>query len=263
MSKISRVLALLAIATATATASAQNPPAGAPPTTPAGEGGTPPPGGAPRGRPPHPTGGARRGPRPYAQVITARAVTDRGGVTVHKVDDRFFFEVPDSLIGRDFLMVTRISGVPAGSGGFQSAGSSLNERLVRWERVNDRIMLRGIDVDAIADDSLPIAKSVAQNNYATVLAAFPIAAFSRDSNAYVVDVTDFFATDNPVTSGLNAAQRTAYGVRRFDAARSYVSSMRGFPINIEVRQVQTFDAARPPSDANGATLTMETRQSLV
>src|SRR5215213_7979715 len=94
-----------------AAAGAQNPPAGAPPTTPpAGEGAVPPP------------AGGRRGARPYAQVITSRAITDRGGVTVHKVDDRFFFEVPDSLLGRDFLMVTRISGVPAGSGGFQSAG---------------------------------------------------------------------------------------------------------------------------------------------
>jgi hypothetical protein len=160
-------------------------------------------------------------------------------------------------------MVTRISGVPAGSGGFQSAGSSLNERMIRWERVGERLSLRGINVDAIAADSLPIARSVAQNNYATILAAFPIAAFNRDSNGYVIDVTDFFQTDNPITSGLNAAQRTAYGVRRFDPARSYVSSIRGFPMNIEVRQVQTFDAARPPSDVNGATVTMETRQSFV
>ena len=236
------------IAFAAIDAGAQNPPAGAPP---AGE-----------GNPPAPAGG-RRGPRPYAQVITARAITDRGGVSVHKVDDRYFFEVPDSLLGRDFLMVTRISGVPAGSGGFQSAGSSLNERLVRWEHVGDRVLLRGISVDAIADDTLPIARSVAQNNYASVLAAFPVAAYSRDSTASVIDVTDFFATDNPVTSGLNAAQRTAYGVRRFDAARSFVSSVRGFPINIEVRQVQTFDAARPPSDVNGSTVTMETRQSFV
>ena len=52
----------------------------------------------------------RRGPRPYAQVITARAHTERGGITVHRVDDRYFFEVPDSLMGRDFLMVTRVSG---------------------------------------------------------------------------------------------------------------------------------------------------------
>lgn len=206
---------------------------------------------------------ARRGPRPYAQVITARARTDRGGISVHRVDDRYFFEVPDSLAGRDFLMVTRVSGVPAGAGGFLSAGSSLVERLVRWERVNERIVLKSISTGAVADDTLPIARSVAQNNYPAIIGAFPIAAFGKDSASYVIDVTDFFGNDNPATSGLDAAQRRAYGVRRYDAARSYIASMRGFPINIEVRQVQTFDAATPPSDADAATVTMETRQSIV
>ncbi len=223
--------------------------------------------GAPAQNPPTAPGegaaAARRGPRPYAQVITARALTERGGITVHKVDDRYYFEVPDSLLGRDFLMVTRVSGVPAGSGGFQSAGSSLNERMVRWERTSDRVLLRSISPDAVADDSLPIARSVAQNNYAPILGAFSIAAFSRDSTSYVLDVTDFFATDNPATSGLSADARRTYGVRRFDPTRSYVSGVRTFPINIEVRQVQTFDAATPPGDRNAATVTMETRQSIV
>ncbi|HEV8446595.1 MAG TPA: zinc-dependent metalloprotease [Gemmatimonadaceae bacterium] len=210
-----------------------------------------------------PPAGARRGPRPYAQVITARAHSERGAITVHRVDDRYYFEVPDSLMGRDYLMVTRVSGVPAGSGGFQSAGSSVNERMVRWHRANDRVILQVVTPTAVADESLPIARSVAENNYGPIIGAFPIAAFARDSNAYVVDVTDFFAADNPATSGMGAAARRQFGVRRYDAARSYISSVRGFPINIEVRQVQTFDAATPPADVNGSTVTMETRESFV
>lgn len=242
----------LLLSSTTLSLSAQTPPAAPPSTTTA--------------QPPAEGGAAnqqRRGPRPYAQVITARAHTERGGITVHRVDERYFFEVPDSLMGRDFLMVTRVSGAPSGGGGFQTAGSSLNERMIRWERVNDRVLLKSISTEAVADDSLPIARSVAQNNYAPIIAAFPVAAFGRDSASYVLDVTDFFATDNPATSGLNANQRRTYGVRRYDPARSYISSMRGFPINVEVRQVQTFDAATPPDDPNGATVTMETRQSIV
>lgn len=206
---------------------------------------------------------ARRGPRPYAQVITARAHTERGGITVHRVDDRYYFEVPDSVFGRDYLMVTRVSGAPAGMGGSATAGNSVNERMVRWHRANDRLILQVVSPTAVADDSLPIARSVAENNYGPIIGAFPIAAFTRDSNSYVVDVTDFFAADNPSTSGLGAAARRQFGVRRYDPARSYIASVRGFPINIEVRQVQTFDAATPPSDVNSSTVTMETRQSLV
>src|SRR5690606_10654565 len=92
---------------------------------------------------------------------------------------------------------------------------------------------------------------------------YPVAAYGRDSATAVIDVTVFFASDNPAPSGLNANQRRTYGVRRYDPARSYIASMRGFPINVEVRQVQTFDAATPPSDVNGASVTMETRQSIV
>jgi hypothetical protein len=210
-----------------------------------------------------PAAAARRAPRPYAQVVTRDARTERGGITVHRIDERILFEVPDSLLGRDFLMVTRVSGVPAGSGGFQSAGSSLNERLVRWERAADRLLLKSISTDAVADTTLPISLSVAQNNFPAIIGGFPVAAYTADSAAIVVDVTDFFATDNPATSGVNAAQRRTWGVRRFDPARSFVSSVRTFPTNIEVRQVQTFDAATPPDDVNGGSVTMETRQSIV
>lgn len=210
-----------------------------------------------------PAAAARRTPRPYAQVVTRDARTERGGITVHRIDERILFEVPDSLLGRDFLMVTRVSGVPAGSGGFQSAGSSLNERLVRFERAGVRLLLKSISTAAVADTTLPIALSVAQNNFPAILGGFSVAAYTADSSATVVDVTDFFATDNPATSGMNAAQRRTYGVRRFDPARSFVSSVRAFPTNIEVRQVQTFDAATPPDDVNGGSVTMETRQSIV
>ena len=59
----------------------QNPTAGAPP-----QAGTP---------------AVPRRPRPYSQVITDRAQTEHGGITVHRVDDKWFFEVPDSLLNRD------------------------------------------------------------------------------------------------------------------------------------------------------------------
>jgi hypothetical protein len=204
-----------------------------------------------------------RRPRPYAQVITNRAVTDPGGITVHRVEDRYFFEVPDSLARRDFLFVTRVAGVPANFGGFTSAGTSIEERLVRFERSGDRLVLRSREVGAYADDSLPIALSVAENNIGPILAAFPIQAYGRDSATYVVDVTDFFGGDTPGISGLSAAQRRQYQVRRLDPARSYINTVKSFPLNIEVRHTQTFDAAEPPSDRSGGTISLEMRQSIV
>ena len=227
-----------------------NPPAGQPPATPAqGAGG---------GQQQQP-----RRPRPYNQVITDKAVTDAGGITVHRVDERWYFEVPDSLLRRDFLFVSRIAGVPSNFGGFLSAGTSVEERVVRWERNGDRVMLRSVGFDAVADDSLPIALSVAENNVGPILASFPISAFTRDSNSFVLDVTDFFAGDTPGISGLSAAQRRDYQVRRLDPARSFINVVRSFPQNVEVKHTQTFDAGAPPSDRSSSTISLEMRQSIV
>ncbi|HEX8362218.1 MAG TPA: zinc-dependent metalloprotease [Longimicrobium sp.] len=212
----------------------------------------------PGGAPPS----ARRGPRPYAQVITARAVTDTGGITVHRVEDRWFFELPDSVMGRSFLLVGRVAAVPSNFGGFLSAGTSVQERLVRWERDGDRVVLRAQDTEATAADTLPIARSVASNYLGAILAAFPVQAYGRDSST-VIDVGEFFGGDTPALSGLTTAQRDLYKVRRLDPARSFVNTVRSYPLNVEVRHTQTFEATAPPSDRTGGTLTLEMRQSLV
>jgi hypothetical protein len=232
-----------------AQAAAQQPAPATPPTgAPAAAQGTP---------------AAARRPRPYAQVVTDRARTDRGGITVHRVDDRWLFEVPDSLVRRDFLFVTRVAGVPANFPGFTPAGASLEERLVRWERQGERLIMRGIPTSAYSDDSLPIAISVASNNVGPILAAFPILAFTPDSASAVVDVTDFFAGDTPGIGGLTSAQRRQYQVRRLDPARSFVNGVRSYPLNVEVRHTQTFEAGEPPDDQGSGTITLVMNQSIV
>jgi uncharacterized protein DUF4953/uncharacterized protein DUF5117/uncharacterized protein DUF5118 len=205
----------------------------------------------------------RRAPRPYAEVIPPRAVTDSGGIPTHRVDDKWFFEVPDSLLERDFLLVSRIAGVPASLGGFTSAGQSVEERVVRWQRQGSSLLLRSVSYDAVADDSLPIALSVASNNTGPILGAFPVQAFGKDSATLVLDVTDFFSGDTPGIAGLSAAQRRQYQVRRLDPGRSHITAIRSFPLNVEVRHTQTFEAGEPPFDQRSGTITLEMRQSLV
>lgn len=239
-------IALAACAGPAATSSQQPAPAGAAPSG-AGQRETP----------------ARRAPRPYREVIPARAVTDSGGIPVHRVDDKWFFEVPNALLNQDFLLVSRIAGVPARFGGFTSAGQSVAERVVRWQRQGTVLVLRAVSYEAVADDSLPIALSVASNNLGPVLGAFPIQAFGADSATFVLDVTEFFAGDTPGIAGLSPAQRRQYQVRRLDPNRSQVTAIRSFPLNVEVRHTQTFEAGEPPFDQRSGTISLEMRQSLV
>src|SRR5690348_1743796 len=53
-------------------------------------------------------------PKPYNEVITDKAITKPGLFTVHKVDEKWYFEIPDSLMNREIMAITRYSKVPGG-----------------------------------------------------------------------------------------------------------------------------------------------------
>ena len=42
--------------------------------------------------------------QPYADVITKEAQSDEGLFTVHKIDDSFFYEIPDILFEKEMLI---------------------------------------------------------------------------------------------------------------------------------------------------------------
>jgi hypothetical protein len=203
------------------------------------------------------------GPQPYAKAIPAQASRDSGLFVVREGDNKIFWEIPDSLLGRDMLWLTRIAAAAEDLSPFTNAGSNINEYLVRFERDGDRILLRSQGTRYVADSTLPIAKSVAANTFAPILQSFDVKARTPDSSATVIEVTAFLDGDVAAISGLSAGLRTQFKVRRMDPARSFVESVKSFPMNIEVRQVQTFDATDPPSQRSTATLSLTTAQSLV
>ena len=218
---------------------------------------------APSPTPPARPARSADGPKPYAEVVTAAAVTDRGLMHVHRVADALLLEIPDSLFGRDLLSVTRIAQVPADLGAYIPAGSKTSEGIVRWERQGDRVLLRTQSFTAVASDSLPIARSVRANNFEPIVAAFPIAALSPDSAGVVIDVSALYGKDVPALSGLRPSQRTEFKVRRLDESRSFLDGAASFPENVNVRYTLTYDAGAPPSNAQTGTLSMQMYHSMV
>ena len=70
---------------------------------------------------------------PYAKVITKDAKSDPGLFTVHRVDDKYFYEIPDSLFNREMLTVTRIAKTATGIG---FGGGKQNTQVHRWQKKN-------------------------------------------------------------------------------------------------------------------------------
>ncbi len=184
-------------------------------------------------------------------------------VVYRTTDDKVFFQIPDSLLERELLMISRWARVPANFGGFNPVGFSVQEQVLTFERRGQRILLRKQSYDQVADESAPISQSVVANNFAPIIASFPIAASGPDSTSAVIEVTEFYKGDTPAISGLDPARRRQYGVRRLDPDRSFINHARSYPLNVEVRHTQTFDAATPPSNEHTGAITIEMNQSLV
>jgi Met-zincin/Domain of unknown function (DUF5117)/Domain of unknown function (DUF5118) len=214
-------------------------------------------------------------PKPYKEVITAKAITQYGLFTVHKVDDKWYFEIPDSLLNREILAITRFDKSPAGSRSY--GGEKVNEQTIRWEKgPADNVFLRVMTIVSVApDSSQPIAQAVRNSNVDPIAAAFDVKAYGKDSNSVVIDVTDFFKLDNqPVSLGSDLKRR--YNLGGISSERSYISYIHSYPLNTEVRSVKTFSSSSAPpglsfgtsssslpaADAAGA-VTMELNNSFI
>ncbi len=201
----------------------------------------------------------------YDKIITSEALTDEGLFKTHQVGADFFYEIPNDLLKRELLWVSRIAQIPSNlGGGYMNAGSKTNEQVVSWERFQDKILLKVKSYAEVAlDETAAINNSVKVNNYEPVLYAFDILAFDADSTSTVIDVTQFFSTDVPSISGLSPRLRSAYKVRSLDKDRSFINSIKSFPENIEVIQDVTYTAAEPPSNGSVGSISLQMNQSMI
>ena len=198
-------------------------------------------------------------PKPYNKVITKDAKSDAGLFTVHTLNDKFFYEIPDSLFDREMLMVTRIAKTASGLG---FGGGKQNEQVLRWEKKGKKVILRVVSYNVTAADSLPVNEAVKNSNFEPVLYTFPIKAFSKDSTSTVIDVTPLFEKDVK-SLGLPQFRRTPFRVTRLEANKSFIESVKSYPRNIEARHVKTYAAGRPPSNSSTGSISIEINNSMI
>jgi len=197
--------------------------------------------------------------KPYKDVVTAKAVTQKGLFTVHKVADRYLFEIGDSLLNKDILTVLRLSKSTPGAGNF--GGEEVAEHTVYWEKgPNDKLFLKVSTLVSIADSADMISRAVASSNLNPIIAAFPVKAKSRDSAGVVIDVTDFLLAENNLMS-FEPADKKSYSLGAQAADRSYIESVKSFPINTEIKTIRTYSAV--PSGGPGGGLPAATQSGTV
>ncbi|MGA2716215.1 MAG: zinc-dependent metalloprotease [Bryobacteraceae bacterium] len=178
----------------------------------------------------------------YDKVITSEARTVSGVFLVHRIRDRIYYEIPVDELDKDFLWVSQIARNTL-NGGY--GGEVASYHAVRWERHEQRILLRSVSYDVVADAKLPIARAVEASNDSVIVMSFNIDTTGKN-NAPVIEVTRLFNNEVPEFS-----VRSLIGAKGFDPGRSFIESVKTFPTNIETEVTQTYTA---PVDINPQTL---------
>src|SRR5436190_5454313 len=212
---------------------------------------------------------ASTGPKPFKDVITAKAVSDEGLFNVHKVDDKYFLEITDTMLVREILVVNRISKAAAGmrSGFFGYAGDETGRNVIRFEKgPNNKIFLRNISFAEYSKDSTSAMYTAVNNsNVQPIAAAFDIKAFSKDSSGSVIDLTDFISNDNDLLF-FSSQIKSALRIGSQQSDKSYIIGIRSYPINIEISTVKTYSRMGGPGGGGmpaGGNITVEMNSSFV
>lgn len=185
----------------------------------------------------------KKGPKPYKKVIDSSAVTQKGLIDIHKLKDKYLFEISDSLIGKEIMTITRYSKTPAGGGIF--GGEEINRQVVKFEKgPSDNILLRSITyIITTPDADKPIGQAVKNSSADPIIANYDILAYQKDkqgkNTSYVIDMNASFDGDVQ-TFSLSPINKQLLKIQSFQKDKSYIQGIKSFPINTEIRSVKTF-----------------------
>ena len=198
--------------------------------TPAGRGGRGGQNAAPQGGGGGAGGLADANPQPYTSVVSGGVRTRDGLFKVHRLGARLLFEIPRAQLGKDQLLVTEIKRTVLGSG---YGGQSLGNRVLRWERRENRVYVRSVSYDAVGTPGQPEYRAIQDANTNPIVAVFNVEAYGPDSSM-VLDVSRMF-TAPPAELSVNGRIPGA-----IDATRSWIDNAVPFPDNVNVEATLTF-----------------------
>jgi hypothetical protein len=196
---------------------------------------------------------------PYEYVITKNAKSDEGLFTVHIIGEKLFYEIPNDMLDKEMLIESRSAKTATNIG---YGGEQTNTQVVRWQRFGDKVLLRIVTYENVANENLPVYQAVRNSNFEPVVAAFYIKAYGKNNESVVIETTDLFTKDVPFM-GLSKRRKEAYKVRMMDPKRSMIVSAKSYPLNIEVRNIITYDAIEPPDNDSTGTISIEMNHSMI
>lgn len=171
-----------------------------------------------------------------------RTPAREGLFNVQHWKDKYYFQIPDSLLGRLFMVTTRYVSTPVDAGLY--GGELANEQVLYFEKNGKQILLRDKMYDVRADSADAIYKAVLNSTEDPIMASVKIDSTIKSKDGallYSIDVTSWFNGDQNVFSLSNAA-KDRMGLSGIQRDLSYINYIHTYPINTEIVTTKTFSA---------------------
>lgn len=187
---------------------------------------------------------------PYIKLIKDCKKQDGLFATYLNDKNELFFEIPDSLLGRDYLLSNRLATTsnPKSTVAGQMIGRPV---MVRFSRNEQMVFMHLAQTRNIVADGDEITPSFNKNFTDPIVASFKIESKTDDKQAVVVNVTKFF---NENTDIINP-QGNVPEKNRLKGGKGHFQQVKTFPNNIELRSVISYTGNKP--------LTLTMHRSLV
>ena len=198
----------------------------------------------------------------YQKIIKKGGTVTDGLFRVRHIEDKYYFEVPDSMLGRYILCVTRFTAVPQNFG--QSPGEEITHSTIYFEkRDTSQIMIRQYVLSHLADNGDNISRTLEQSTVDPIVQAFKVIGQNEEKDASLIEVTSLFNSDNNLMSFSNT-DKTTLKVGGLMKDRTFIDTIKVFPTNIEVATTRTYGSSPARSEASRTgTITMAFNTSMV
>lgn len=176
----------------------------------------------------------------YEKFLKDKPQTEKGFITVYKLKGKVYFEIPDSLMGRDMLLGSTVTEI-SDNGDAVIGSKPTNPLHITFSRIGKNINLIRVNKDYITDSGeAKVKESLDKNSAGSILATFKLHSFNKDSSAVVADVTDFFVGDQKLLRPFDDYGKNTYNGQAkrspvFESGKSFLGEIKAFENNISVK----------------------------
>lgn len=184
----------------------------------------------------------------YQKLVKKGGSTQEGLFLLRHIEDKYYFEVPDSMLGRLMLCVSRFTAVPQDFGQF--AGEEVNNLAFYFEqRDTSQILMRQYVQSHIADEGDNIMRTLEKSTIDPMVQAFKIIGLNPETKEPLIDVTQLLKGGSQLTN-LSSGLSTSLKLGGLQSDRTYIDTIKVFPTNIEVQTTRTYGATAGRSEAS-------------